>query len=289
MSSDNNATNADWLNGWQRPEGAAPDGPQYPVIQWLNGGKGSGNPVLKTGGWELPVKWFYPLLGDAYPVFNVEHSGAETEDGAEPAYLFQTLHIAAVMKHVAYYRGLGQERVWAAEYQDGFYSRIKILGFVREIEALQSLTPVVLTFRSSVARDFGHIAKQFRAEVIDQADKLAAEMARAHGQEVPPKFLPYAFWFPVAAAGKRVKTGNGQQSPYAPMVSGWDSDPFKSGDRDQVIAGLKALATPPELRAYVYDSFYEEAKVWLQTEKDKLAGQSGEMMPVEAEEVPVEA
>ena len=48
---------------------------------------------------------------------------------------------------------------------------------------------------------------------------------------------------------------------------------FASDDQAKVIAALKEVATPAELRNYVRDSFYEEACVWLEAEKAKLAGQ----------------
>lgn len=272
----------DWMNGWQRPAGAEPEGPAYPVAQWFNGGQGGDSPVLKTGGWELPSKWFYPILGDAYPVSNVEHSGAQTDDGTEPAYLFPVLHLAVVMKYVDYYRGMGQERVWSPEYQEGFYSRVKLLCFAKEIEAAKPLTPIIVTFRSSVSRDFGAVARQFRAEVIDPANTLAVAIAHERGLDTPQKFLPYAFWLPVGASGKRINTGSGQKSKYAPLVGYWNNDAVKSDDRDEMIAELQNLATPKGLRQFVADQFYEEAKVWLEEEREKL-GQTGAGEPDDVE------
>ncbi len=265
-----NDVNYDWMNDWQRPAGAEPEGPAFLVGQWFNGGQGGDSPVLKSGGWELPSKWFSPVLGDAYPVSNVEHSGAQTDDGAEPAYLFPVLHLAVVMKYVDFYRGMGQERVWSPEYQEGFYSRVKLLCFAKEIEAVKPLTPLIVTFRSSVARDFGAVARQFRTEVIDPAQALAVSIAQARGLDIPQKFLPYAFWLPVGSGGTRVKTGNGQKSMYAPLVGYWDSDTVKSDDRDEVIAELQNLATPPDIRQYVATAFYDEAKAWLEEERSKL-------------------
>ncbi len=254
---------------FEAPEGAQAGKVAYPTIQWFNGGQGNAHPVMKAGGWELPAKWFEGILGNAMPQFDLEHSGSEEPD---PAYLMETLHFAAVMKHVSFYRGIGQDREWSPEYRAGFFSRVKMLGFVQEIEAIAPLTPVIVTFRSSVARDFNVVAKEFRTNVLTTADKIAAEMAREAGRDAPDKFLPYAFWLPVGSTGKRVKTGGGQKSQYAPLEGKWDSTPFHSGDRDTVIAALKALATPPELRNYVRDSFYEEAVEWLENEKAKLAG-----------------
>jgi hypothetical protein len=99
-----NKANTDWMNGWTRPAGTEQDS-RYPVIQWFNGGQDGESPVLKTGGWELPVKWFEQVIGDGLPIFEVEHSGARNQTGTEPAYLLPVIHIAAVMKHVSFYRG----------------------------------------------------------------------------------------------------------------------------------------------------------------------------------------
>lgn len=281
--SKNSPVSPTWLDGWQRPEGAEPEGPTYPIIQWLNGNKGSDHPVLKTGGWELPTKWAFPILGGNYPIYNVEHDGAETADGTEPAYLFETLHVAVVMKAVAFYKGPVKNRIWSTDYVDGFYSRVRLLGFVKEIEDIAPNTPVVLTFRSSVARDFGHVTKSFRNDIINKADEIAVRLALANSQVPPQKFLPYAFWLPLTSAGKLVKTGSDQQSKYAPMQGAWDNAPFESDDQDAVIAALQSLATPPALREYVR-VFYEEAKGWLKAEREWLAGQpnGGTMLVDEA-------
>lgn len=134
------------------------------------------------------------------------------------------------------------------------------------------LTPVVVTFRSSVARDFNAVTRQFRADVLNTADRVAAELAREAGREAPDKFLPYAFWLPVGSAGHRVKVGSDQQSKYAPLTGKWNSEAF-SGDREQLIGSLQGLATPPALRTYVRDVFYEEALAWREREKAKLADQ----------------
>ena len=260
----------DWFD-FEAPAGAQAETASYPTIQWFNGGQGSAHPVTKTGGWELPVKWFGPVFGDTLPQFDIEHQGADT--GSDPAYLFETLHFAAVTKHVSYYVGAGKERRWFTEYQPGLFSRVKMLGFCREIEAVAPLTPVIVTFRSSVARDFTAIAKQFRVEVLATADKIAAELAREAGREAPAKFLPYAFYLPFGSVGKRVKTGGGsQKSQYAPLEGKWAGEAFKADDRATVIAALQALSTPADLRNFVRDSFYDTAREWLEAEKAKLAG-----------------
>ena len=268
MAANGNATSNDWMD-FEAPEGAQ-GATGYPTIQWFNGGQGNQHPVMKTGGWELPVKWFGDILGNQ-PTFNVEHNGAES--GTDAAYLFETLNFAAVMKHTCFYRGVGKDRVWATEYKDGFFSRVKMLGFVKEVESVAPLTPVVITFRSSVARDFNAVARSFRGEVLATADKVASEIARQADRQAPDKFMPYAFWLPFGAVGKRVKTGSGQKSQYAPLEGKWNSDVFASDDQTKVIAALKELATPADLRNYVRDSFYEEACLWLEAEKAKLAGQ----------------
>lgn len=264
--------NPDWLD-FEAPAGAQAETASYPTIQWFNGGQGSAHPVMKTGGWELPTKWFGEVIGHVLDIFDIEHQGAENPAGTDPAYLLATLHFAAVAKHISYYVGAGKERRWFTDYQPGRFSRVKLLGFVREIEAINPLTPVIVTFRSSVARDFNAVAKAFRSDVLANADRIAAEMARDAGRNAPDKFLPYAFWLPLGAVGKRVKTGGGsQKSQYAPLEGKWDSAAFQSDDRAKVIAVLKALATPAELRGYVRDSFYDEARQWLENEKAKLAG-----------------
>ncbi len=265
------ATNGnDWFD-FQSPAGAQAEPPGFPTIQWFNGGQGSAHPVLKTGGWELPTKWFGDIIGHALEAFDIEHQGAET--GSDPAYLLPVIHFAAVAKHTSYYVGAGKERQWFTEYQPGLFSRVKMLGFCREIEAVSPLTPVIVTFRSSVARDFNGVAKAFRTDVLATADKIAAEMARDAGREAPARFLPYAFYLPFGSAGKRVKTGGGsQKSQYAPLEGKWDGDAFKSDDRNKVITALQALATPAELRNYVRDSFYAAAREWVEAEKAKLAG-----------------
>jgi len=259
------STNSNDCFYFKAPAGAQAETTSYPTMQWWNGnGK-------QPGRIEAPDKFFSHIFGDTLPVFDIEHQGAET--GSDPAYLFETIHFAAVTKHVSYYVGAGKERQWFTEYKPGLFSRVKMLGFCREVEAVAPLTPVIVTFRSSVARDFNAVAKAFRTDVLITADKIAAELAREAGREAPAKFLPYAFYLPFGSAGKRVKTGSGsQKSQYTPLEGKWNGDVFKSDDRATVIEALKALATPPDLRNYICDSFYDTAREWLEAEKAKLAG-----------------
>jgi hypothetical protein len=175
------SVNEQWLD-FEAPEGAQPEATAYPVIQWFNGGQSREHPVLDAGGWELSTKWFEGIIGNAFPTYEVEHSGAE--NGTEAAYLFGTLHLAVVMKQVDFYRGLGREREWAAEYRPGFYSRVKLLCFVGEIERLETamLTPVVVTFRSSVARDFNAVTRQFRAVALALLERNPQRLYLLAGQ-----------------------------------------------------------------------------------------------------------
>jgi hypothetical protein len=147
-----------------------------------------------------------------------------------------------------------------------------MLCFVSEIEAFKPLTPVVVTYHSTTAGEFNALSKQFRAEVINTADRLAAKIAKERSQEAPQKFLPHAFWLPVGAKGQRAKVGKkGEDSKYAPMVGYWDGVAVTSENPDEVMAALQALATPADIRQYVATSFYEEAKIWLDGERQKLA------------------
>lgn len=260
----------DWLN-FNRPAGA-PVEIKYPIIQWWNGGAGDSKhtPSLFNGGWELPEKHFLPIFGDSLETYDVPHTG--NTNGTEPAYLFQTLHIAVVMTHVSYYSGPAKKREWYTDFVQGrTRSYVRLLAFVKEIEEVKPLTPVVLTFHSTTAGDYFESQRAFQGEVLARADQIAARINARKGLSAPDRFMAYAFWMPLGATGKREKTGSEEQSFYAPVRPVWDREALAGGDVNAAIVVLKGLATPNDLRLYITDHFYEEAQKWYAAQQAALA------------------
>lgn len=226
--------------------------PPPPYVQWFNGqGKAFAklNPVIASGGWELPYDVWGTYLGNSQEIIEVPHGNGTTVN----AYLFPCLHIATINTRFTWQRYENGQTTYSQEYTPGATGRLNVFALVKELGNF----PVMLTLKGMVGKAFGNIRKQHLNTVI----KAASMIGRARG------YPQYMFWMPVIAGPSEMVGKEGQQSAITPPVAAWDINGLN--DKGQIAKTLVDLFIGDELRNLVNDELYEQSVTWkAQYEKD---------------------
>lgn len=232
------------------------DDADYPMFQWYNG---VGTivqglpPVVATGGFEFPVKAFRGIIGDKMEVIMFPHGSGGSKQ--EPGYGLKQINFCVVNMVLAWVVNDGKTRQYYpfdTGYREGAKSHAKLIGFVKEVdEAAGRHVPVVMTISRTAAKDVTSKTKaepgvltQFRTDVLNTASGIA-------GYRMPH----YALYVPMAA-GARELVGSSSQSMATRIVPNWELG-------DDAKAGIEKLAVPDDLFEYIKDTFFDEAKDWV--------------------------
>lgn len=235
--------NLDFLN-WDAPQDQIEILPP-PYIQWFNGqGKAFAklNPVLASGGWELPYDVWGTYLGDQHEIVEVPHGKGTVVD----AYLFPCLHVATINTRFIWQLYENGQTVYSKDYVKGATGRLNVYALVKELGNF----PVMLTLKGMVGKAFSNVRKQHLNTVI----KAASMVGKAKG------YPQYMFWMPVIAGDSVMVGKEGQQSAITPPVAAWNIEGLN--DKGQIAKILVDLYIGDELRNLVNDELYEQSITW---------------------------
>ena len=232
----------DFLN-WEAPEEQI-ETPSLPYIQWFNGqGKAFAklNPVLASGGWELPQDVWGAYLGDTFELIEVPHGNNSVVN----AYLLPLLHISVINTRFVWQLYDNGQTVYSKEYVQNATGRLNVFAMVKELGNF----PVMLTLKGMVGKAFSGTRKQHLNTVI----KAATMVGKANG------YPQYMFWMPVMA-GESQMVGQAAQSAITPPVAAWDVGGLNDKATMSVI--LKDLYIGQELRDLITGDLFAQSELW---------------------------
>ena len=238
------------MNQQDQGQGHLDIGSEYNTAQWFNG-VDNGQGILGQGGIEFPHSMFANLIvGEELQV--PHRQGSVTVTGR----VLQVVHMAIVEMHISHalYANNGEilETSLTPRFKDGFKSRLRLFGYMAEIESNQRMTPVVLTMKSTVAGLFKSLLRQFRNEVLNTVDRINGPGS---------KTSHYLFYIPFGSTGRVFYPDSRNPYTIAPPVPYWDSN-ITNLKPDDDLTPLTSLAIPDYLYDHIRTYGLDEGKKW---------------------------
>ena len=243
----------DFLN-WEAPEEQI-ETPSLPYIQWFNGqGKAFTklNPVLASGGWELPQDVWGAYLGDTFELIEVPHGNNSVVN----AYLLPLLHISVINTRFVWQLYDNGQTVYSKEYIPNSTGRLNVFALIKELGNF----PVMLTLKGMVGKAFSSTRKQHLNTVI----KAASMIGKANG------YPQYMFWMPVMAGASEM-VGQAAQSAITPPVAAWDVGGLN--DKATMATILKDLYVGEEIRNLITGDLFAQSELWKSEHEQRDAEQ----------------
>ena len=218
----------------------------YPMAQWNNGYTGAEG-ILANGGFELPQRHFKDLI-NREPI-NIPHRRGTKN---VPGFLLPAMNLCIVQMHTMYYLKdiTGQIIAQSADprFEDGYRSKVLYFCYAAEIEQTAPLTPLVLSIKSTVAKEFKALLRRFRNEILTTVDKIT-------GNKTPH----YFFYIPIGSNGRVFFSDADTPYTIAPPVSYWSE---AGADDEANLANIGEMAIPDYLYDHIISHGMDEAIAW---------------------------
>jgi len=243
-----------------------------PRIQWLRGNPqlAQVNPILGSGGFELPHNQWGDILGDNFPVVEVTHGQNVTK-----AYLFKGLHVSRINDHMVWRRWLeGEKRYeYAEHYKPSFKSRLQIYCVIKELLKYHP-DVVIISVGGMNCKAWRTITQLHQDTIVKHAGVIGAK----------DRYPRFSFWMPVKAGERKLVGQEPNQSYITPPVHAWN-DALFTNPTEATNKATSKLYVGADTDGFIVSEFWKAGVEW-KANQEKRNNQAQEVTePAQPEQV----